>query len=77
MAIDEIVRVLPQALRYLVKNLLVEYEKLQEIRLRVGRPFVIEYDNREYFLPVSYTHLDVYKRQGRMRQSRGNIVWKW
>lgn len=55
MAIDEIVRVLPQALRYLVKNLLVEYEKLQEIRLRVGRPFVIEYDNREYFLRMDGT----------------------
>ncbi|MDR1700482.1 MAG: stage III sporulation protein AA [Lachnoclostridium sp.] len=50
MAIDEIVRVLPAEIRDAVNNLDIEYEKLQEIHLRVGRPLMLIYDNRELIL---------------------------
>ena len=38
-------------------NANLDYDKIYEIRLRVGRPLFYTYD------AVSYTHLDVYKRQ--------------
>lgn len=50
MAIDEIVRVLPVRLRTIVKKIDFDYEKLQEVRLRIGRPLLFVYDNQEYFV---------------------------
>ncbi len=37
-------------LRNLLMNANIEYEKLKELRLRTGQPFVIEYGDKEYFI---------------------------
>lgn len=37
-------------LRNILEETEVQYEKLSELRLRSGRPFMVEYDNQEYFI---------------------------
>ncbi len=46
----QIYQVLPVDIRRCLCDAFENFEKLQEIRLRVGKPLVVVYDNREYFL---------------------------
>lgn len=41
---------LPHNIREILVHCTLDFEKLQEIRLRCNMPIIIEYDNREYFL---------------------------
>lgn len=47
---EEVIRVLPLSLRNVLRRLPMDYEKLQEIRLRIGCPVVLVYDNEERFI---------------------------
>lgn len=47
---EEILRVLSKQLCKLLMESRVNFEQLQEIRLRVDRPFMVVYQNREYFI---------------------------
>lgn len=47
---DEILKVFSIDLRKIITNLELDYEKLQEIRLRVNGPLIIIYGNKEYFI---------------------------
>ena len=39
------------------------YEYMERRKVKVGQDFSFVYDKVHYSMPVSYTHLDVYKRQ--------------
>lgn len=47
---QEIYRVLPLRLRKMFQELAIQFEGLQEIRLRIGAPVLFRYWGREYFL---------------------------
>lgn len=47
---EEILKVLSVKLRRLLENARLDYEKLKEIRLRVNRPMILFYGQKEYFL---------------------------
>lgn len=52
---DEILQIFPVGLRHVINNLqinniMVDFEQLQEIRLRVKRPLLVVYKNQEYFV---------------------------
>lgn len=47
---EDILKVLSLKLRKIMGALNLNFEKLQEIRLRVNNPLTILYDNREYFV---------------------------
>jgi stage III sporulation protein AA len=47
---EEILKVLSMKLRKMIACVSMDYEKLQEIRLRVGCPLMVVYDNKEYFI---------------------------
>lgn len=48
--LEGLLKVLPQELRESFRTLAAQYDKLQEIRLRVGRPVLVYLEGREYFL---------------------------
>ena len=45
---EQLVKIFPGRLRQAVSGLALDFTKLQEIRLRVQRPVLIRYENREY-----------------------------
>lgn len=45
---EQVLQIFPKDIRARLKGLPVEFEKLQEVRLRAGRPLMILWDNREY-----------------------------
>lgn len=47
---EEILKVLSLKLRKLFSGLVIQYEMLQEIRLRVNKPLTVRYENIEYFI---------------------------
>lgn len=47
---EDLLRVFPTGLREVLRHSDLEKEKLQEIRLRVNRPCVVQYGNQEYFI---------------------------
>lgn len=47
---QEIMRILPGEIRQKVQSLSIDWEGLQEIRLRVGKPIILRYRQKEYFL---------------------------
>lgn len=47
---EEIYRILALPLRKLLKACQLDFSKLQEIRLRIGAPFLVVYDGREHFV---------------------------
>lgn len=51
---EEILKILSMKLRKVVACVEMNYEKLQEIRLRVGSPLILIYDNKEYFINRDY-----------------------
>jgi len=50
---EEILRLFSLEIRERLKKLTLEYELLQEIRLRAGKPLLLYYDNQEYFVEES------------------------
>lgn len=48
--LETIIKVMPQSLRRPLQNVISDLDRLQEIRLRVGREVCLKYDNREYVL---------------------------
>lgn len=49
---EELLRIFSLKVRELIRNCDFEFEKLQEIRMRVGQPMIFCYQNRETFLSV-------------------------
>lgn len=47
---EEVLRVLSKKIRKLIGDSELEFEKLQEIRLRINGPLIVVYDNLEYFI---------------------------
>ncbi|MDF2472413.1 MAG: stage sporulation protein [Anaerocolumna sp.] len=47
---DELLKIFSIRLRTMLSKIEFDYEKLQEIRLRVNAPMLVIYDNNEYFL---------------------------
>lgn len=47
---NEILKIFSVDLRKIIAHLELDYEKLQEIRLRVNGPLIIIYDNKEFFI---------------------------
>lgn len=50
---EEILRLFSLEIREVLRKLSLEYEYLQEIRLRAGKPLLIYYKNQEYFVDRS------------------------
>lgn len=50
---NEILRVLSLKLRGIVQLLHVDFQRMQEIRIRAGGPFMVVYDGTEYFVEES------------------------
>lgn len=46
----ELLKIFSIGLREVLGKLDIEYDKLQEIRLRVNEPLIVIYDNKEYFV---------------------------
>lgn len=49
---QEILSVIARTVRHVLEKEKLEFQKLQEVRMRVGKPLVILYDNRERILPT-------------------------
>lgn len=49
---EEIYKILSVSVRQILTKCHLEFSKLQEIRMRVGCPFLVLYDNKEYFLDI-------------------------
>lgn len=49
---QQILNVLAKSIRRIVAHENLNFEKLQEVRLRVGKPLMLEYENREMVLPT-------------------------
>lgn len=47
---DELLKIFSLKLRTILGKLNIDYDKLQEIRLRINSPLLIIYENREYFI---------------------------
>ena len=47
---QELWKVFSISLRRILTSMNIEFEKLQEIRLRVWEPLIVIYDNREFFV---------------------------
>ena len=47
---DEILRLFSLKIRMMLSKLPLEYELLQEMRLRAGKPLLFRYNNKEYFV---------------------------
>lgn len=47
---EEIVRIFSLKLRKIIADLQIDFSKLQEIRIRVNKPILIVYNNKEYFI---------------------------
>ncbi len=47
---DELMKLFSLHIRNILFNLKIDYEKLQEIRLRINAPLIICYDGKEYFI---------------------------
>ena len=71
---DELIKIFSKGIRNVLGRLDVDFEDVQEIRLRVQAPLLVIYKNQEYYLAhngrlsrnsedayvaVSYTHLIV------------------
>lgn len=59
---NEIVRILSRNLRCILRKLVISYDKLYELRLRIREPFLIIYDGEEYFVT----------EKGELEKSRAN-----
>ncbi len=46
---EEIIRILPETIGHMIRDCNLEYDRLQEIRLRVNAPLLILYDGEEIF----------------------------
>lgn len=71
---EEILRIFSIKLRQIIANLTIDFELLQEIRLRINGPLLIIYHNREYFVsPESkllYTNENAYTiHQAELRET--------
>lgn len=51
---EEILKIFSINLRKVISNVQIDFELLQEIRLRVNGPLIIIYNNREYFINRNY-----------------------
>ena len=62
---EQLMKGLGESVRRIMEKLEGDFGWLQEIRMRIGAPLFVIYRGEEYAVtkPVSYTHLDVYKRQ--------------
>jgi stage III sporulation protein AA len=47
---DEVLKILALKLRDLLTGVNLDFEGLQEIRLRIGRPFIVIYKNKEFWI---------------------------
>ncbi|HPU63594.1 MAG TPA: stage III sporulation protein AA [Mobilitalea sp.] len=47
---DELLKIFSVKLRMILGNLKINFDELQEIRLRINCPLIINYKNREYFV---------------------------
>lgn len=47
---DELLTIFSMKLRSIFSNIEINYDLLQEVRLRVNNPLLVVYDNREYFV---------------------------
>jgi stage III sporulation protein AA len=47
---DELYSILPQKIRIILKKMNINVNRLEEIRVRVGKPLIIKYKNKEYFV---------------------------
>lgn len=47
---DELLKIFSLKLRTMLSKVEFDYDKLQEIRLRVNGPLIVIYDNKEYFI---------------------------
>lgn len=57
---DELLKIFSIKLRTMLSKIDLDYEKLQEIRLRVNAPLLVIYDNSEYYLTTQseLSHVD-------------------
>lgn len=49
---DDLLRIFSLKIRSILAKVALDYEKLQEIRLRINGPLTLVYDNEEYFLTL-------------------------
>ncbi len=54
-SMDELQRIFSFKIRTILKKINIEYNDLQEIRLRINSPLLIIYENKEYFITESGT----------------------
>lgn len=47
---EELFKIFSVKLRLLISNIDIEYDKLQEFRLRINSPLIVVYNNKEYFI---------------------------
>ena len=59
---EELFKIFASSIRNLLEKLNLDYDRLQEIRLRVQAPLLIQYENQEYYI----------SREGRLTKEREN-----
>ncbi|NLL62624.1 MAG: stage III sporulation protein AA, partial [Ruminococcaceae bacterium] len=65
---DELLSIFSLELRCILGKLQIDFDKLQEIRLRINCPLIINYNNKEYFVSENAKLVD--------SPSHGTIITK-
>ncbi len=75
---NEILKILSVALRRIFSSEIYDYNKLQEIRLRMNEPLIVIYDNREYFVTEKGKDISMGRktvRNGHPSLPRDHSIW--
>lgn len=62
---DELIKIFSMRIRSILEKIEIDFEELQEIRLRVGEPLLIQYQGKEYFITDS----------GRITTKKEAVFW--
>lgn len=65
---DEVLKVLPMELRRIIGGLAVDFDDMQEIRIRAGSPLMVVYKGQEYFVTEDGTMESMPNRPYRVSQ---------
>ena len=52
---EELMKIFSKDIRYLLATIPIDYEQVQEVRLRINAPLLILYKNQEYYITKSGT----------------------
>ena len=66
----QIIRVLSESVQKIIEQERMDFSDIQEIRLRIGQPVTVLYQNEELILPTMYSEKKKARETGNERDDR-------